>query len=55
MNAPRNILVPVDFSGTSSHALAYAQAVAKPLHASVHVLHVVLDPHREPGPSRRRA
>ena len=47
MNPPKNILVPVDFSETSNHALAYAQTVAKTLGASVHVLHVILDPHSQ--------
>ena len=43
MNPPKNILVPVDFSEVSTHALDYAQTVAKALGASVHVLHVLLD------------
>jgi len=47
MNPPKNILVPVDFSETSKNALDYAQNVAKALGASVHVLHVILDPHSQ--------
>ncbi len=47
MHPPQNILVPIDFSKTAHHALAYAQTVATALGASVHVLHVVPDPRRE--------
>ncbi len=47
MNPPKEILVPMDFSETSRHALAYAQTIAKALGASVHVLHVILDPYSQ--------
>ena len=43
MTTPKNILVPVDFSETSDHALAYAQTFG----ARVHVLHVIPDPHSQ--------
>ena len=43
----KNILVPVDFSDTSDRAVAYAQALAKPFGAKLHLLHVVPDPHSE--------
>ena len=48
MNPPKKILVPIDFSETSKHALAYAQTVAKALDASIHLLHVIPDPRSEP-------
>ncbi len=47
MNPPQNILVPIDFSETSTHALTYAQTVARACRASVHVLHVIPDPRAE--------
>ncbi len=47
MNPPQNILVPIDFSQTSTHALTYAQTVARACRASVHVLHVIPDPRAE--------
>ena len=40
----RSILVPVDFSLYSDHAVAYAARLAKKLAASVELLHVVDDP-----------
>ena len=48
MNTPRNVLVPVDFSDTSHHALDYARALAEPFNATLHVLHVVVDPYSQP-------
>lgn len=48
MNSPKKILVPIDFSETSKHALAYAQTFAKALGAPIHLLHVIPDPRSEP-------
>jgi nucleotide-binding universal stress UspA family protein len=41
MRLPQHILVPVDFSEYSEHALDYAIALAAKLDAKVHVLNVV--------------
>lgn len=41
MNTPTRILVPIDFSAYSEHALDYAVALAAKLDAKVHVLHVI--------------
>ena len=47
---PTRILVPVDFSEQSLHALAYARTLAKPLAASLDLLHVVPNPYlADPG------
>ena len=44
MNPPiKLILVPIDFSEHSERALRYARALAEPLGASLHLLHVVED------------
>jgi len=43
MQAVNSILVPVDFSAGSKHALAYAMRVAGTLGASLHVIHVLDD------------
>jgi universal stress protein A len=40
----RSILVPVDFSEQSDHAVAYAAHVARQLNATIELLHVVNDP-----------
>lgn len=40
MNTPRTILVPTDFSVPSRAALEYAALLARPLDASIDVLHV---------------
>jgi len=40
----KQILVPTDFSAGSRLAVDYALALAAPLGASVHLLHVVEDP-----------
>jgi len=40
----RKILVPIDFSDCSKKAVAYAAALAKQFHASVHLLHVQARP-----------
>ena len=40
----KKILVPIDFSECSSKAVAYAAALAKQFHASVHLLHVQTPP-----------
>ena len=47
MTSPKKILVPVDFSETSDHALAYAQTLAQTFGARLHVLHVIPDPHSQ--------
>lgn len=41
MTTPTQILVPVDFSPGSEHALAYATELAKRLDATVHVVHAI--------------
>jgi len=41
MNAPKQILVPVDFSPYSEHALDYALTLARQLEATVHLVNVV--------------
>lgn len=38
------ILVPLDFSRCSEYALEYAKAIVKPLHGSLHLLHVIEPP-----------
>lgn len=38
------ILVPLDFSRCSEYALEYAKAIVKPLHGSLHLLHVLEPP-----------
>ena len=43
MQALNSILVPVDFSAGSKHALAYAMRLADTLGASLHVVHVLDD------------
>jgi nucleotide-binding universal stress UspA family protein len=43
------ILVPVDFSPCSEHALAFAGEIAACMDASIMVLHVVHDPGEAPG------
>ena len=40
----KTILVATDFSHTSEHALEYAQALARSLGGTLHLLHVVPDP-----------
>ena len=44
MNAPKNILVPTDFSDTAGAALGYAKMLAESFGASIHVVHVAQDP-----------
>jgi nucleotide-binding universal stress UspA family protein len=44
MNLPKNILVPVDFSEGSEHALDYAVSLASKLDAKIHLLHVITIP-----------
>jgi nucleotide-binding universal stress UspA family protein len=41
---PKRILVPLDFSEPSRHALAYAVVLAKPFAAALDLLHVVPNP-----------
>jgi nucleotide-binding universal stress UspA family protein len=36
-----SILVPTDFSDFATRALEYAKAIAKPLHATLHIVHVL--------------
>jgi nucleotide-binding universal stress UspA family protein len=43
MPAVNSILVPVDFSASSKHALAYAIQLADTFGASLHVIHVLDD------------
>lgn len=38
------ILVPLDFSKCSEYALEYAKALVKPLHGSLHLIHVIEPP-----------
>lgn len=42
------ILVPTDFSEPSTSALDYAKQLASAFNASIHLLHVVQDPARQP-------
>jgi len=44
----KTILVPVDFSETSTAALDYARELARMSGASLHLLHVVQDPLTQP-------
>jgi nucleotide-binding universal stress UspA family protein len=48
MLAFKKILVPTDFSDTSSLALKYGRDLAEAYNASLHVLHVVQDPYSLP-------
>lgn len=41
----KTILVPIDFSGSARDALAYAKTVAERFDASLHLVHVLPDPH----------
>ena len=41
MKLPKNILVPVDFSDCSEHALDYAVALGAKLDAKIHLLNVI--------------
>lgn len=43
------ILIPTDFSESSDAAVAYGCSLAKKLKATVHLLHVVENPHLGPG------
>lgn len=47
MTEPKNILVPHDFSDASNQALSNAESLAKSFGATVHVLHIVVDPYTE--------
>jgi nucleotide-binding universal stress UspA family protein len=38
---PKKILVPIDFSPSSEAALKQACALAEPLHAEIHLVHVI--------------
>jgi universal stress protein A len=40
-NAPRDILVPIDFSAGAEHALDYACTLATKLDATVHLVHAL--------------
>ena len=46
---PRRILVPIDFSDTSTQALDWAVRLAERFRATLHLLHVVENPHLSPG------
>jgi nucleotide-binding universal stress UspA family protein len=41
MPLPRTILVPTDFSEYADHALAYAADLARPLDATIHLVHAI--------------
>jgi nucleotide-binding universal stress UspA family protein len=43
MVTPKNILVPVDFGPASEVALDYGASLARTFHATLHVLHAVVD------------
>lgn len=45
MTRPRHILVPTDFSDAANAARAYAMVLAEAFGATLHILHVVPDPH----------
>ena len=45
MNIPKRILVPLDFSEPSMHALTYAKMLAELFGASLDLLHVVPNPY----------
>jgi universal stress protein A len=47
MFAPKNILVPTDFSGYSDHALKEAIDIAKLTKAKIYLLHVIDDGFRQ--------
>jgi universal stress protein A len=49
MKAPTRILVPLDFSEQSTHALAYAKMLATVCGASLELLHVVPNPYVSDG------
>ncbi len=44
----QSILVPTDFSETSTVALTYARELAAKFEATLHLLHVVQDPYTQP-------
>jgi nucleotide-binding universal stress UspA family protein len=48
MTTIKTIVVPTDFSETSTAALEYGWDLAEALGASLHVLHVILDPYGQP-------
>ena len=48
MIALKKILVPTDFSECSDAAVKYGRAFASAFQASLHLLHVVPDPHTQP-------
>jgi len=43
MVTPKNILVPVDFGPASDVAMDYGRELARTFHATLHVLHAVVD------------
>ena len=47
VTTPKTILVPIDFSESSDHALACARSFAQTFGATIHVLHVIPDPHSQ--------
>ena len=49
MSHIKNILVPVDFSSASKHALRYACELAETFDATLHVLHAVEHPYGAGG------
>jgi len=44
MTAPKNILIPTDFSDTAKSALTYAKFLAEKFSSNLHVLHVLHSP-----------
>jgi universal stress protein A len=44
MNLPKRILVPIDFSEYSAHALDFAVAFANKLDATIHLIHAISVP-----------
>ena len=46
---PRRILVPIDFSDTSTRALDWAVRLTERFGATLHLLHIVENPHLSPG------
>ena len=50
MKPTTHILVPTDLSSASMDAIGYAAALAGPVGARLHLVHVLEDPHGKSGP-----